>query len=113
MDNLLTIAFEAHNAEKNHHRKYAITLGRDLLDCWTLAIRYGRCGQCCQEKRFSNSDAKEIRRIIRDRLSRRLSAPRRIGCSYRLSWFNVAPGFESTEWLPGDVIAQFFHTSER
>ena len=45
MDNLLTVAFEAHNAEKNHHRRYQVTLGRDLLDDWTVAIRYGRTGQ--------------------------------------------------------------------
>jgi len=31
MDNLLTVAFEAHSQEKNHHRRYQITVGRDLL----------------------------------------------------------------------------------
>ena len=36
MDNLLTVAFEAHNAEKNHHRRYQVTVGRDLLDDWTV-----------------------------------------------------------------------------
>lgn len=45
MDNLLTVAFEAHNAEKNHHRRYQVTLGRDLLNDWTVAICYGRTGQ--------------------------------------------------------------------
>ncbi len=47
MDNLLTVAFEAHNQEQNHHRHYGVTLGRDLLDDWTIAInlrpnRFGR-----------------------------------------------------------------------
>ena len=45
MDNLLTVAFEAHNAELNHHRRYQITVGRDLLDDWTVSICYGRSGQ--------------------------------------------------------------------
>ena len=45
MDNLLTVAFEAHHAEKNHHRRYEVTVGRDLLDDWTVAVRYGRIGQ--------------------------------------------------------------------
>ncbi|MGZ3414142.1 MAG: hypothetical protein ACXWNX_10695 [Isosphaeraceae bacterium] len=29
MDNLLTVAFEAHNPEKNHHCRYQVTVGRD------------------------------------------------------------------------------------
>ena len=32
MDNLLNIVLEAHNVERNHHRQYEITLGKDLLD---------------------------------------------------------------------------------
>lgn len=39
MDNLLTVAFEAHHAERNHHRRYEVRIGRDLLDDWTVAIR--------------------------------------------------------------------------
>jgi hypothetical protein len=42
MDNLTTVAFEAHN-EKNHHRRQ-VTVGRDLLDDWTVAIRYAGQG---------------------------------------------------------------------
>src|ERR1700735_1656903 len=108
MDNLLTVAFEAHNAELNHHRRYQITLGRDLLDDWTVAIRYGRTGQGGQEKRFASSKADEVRAVIRDRLRRRLSAPKRIGCSYRMTMLNTAPGFEAAAWLPGDILTSFF-----
>jgi hypothetical protein len=50
-----------------------------------------------------------MKAVIRDRLRRRLSAPRRIGCPYRLASFSAAPGFDATAWLPGDVIARFFH----
>ena len=46
--------------------------------------------------------------IIRDRLRRRLSAPKRIGCPYRLAAFNAAPGLDASSWLPGDVMAKFF-----
>ena len=42
MDNLLSLSFEAHHEEKNHHRRYEVVIGRDLLDAWTVAIRYGR-----------------------------------------------------------------------
>ena len=88
MDNLLTLAFEAHNSEQNHHRRYEVTLGRDLLDDWTVVIRYGRCGQGSQGKQFASPEADEMKALIRDRLRRRLSAPKRIGCPYRLAAFS-------------------------
>lgn len=108
MDNLLTIAFEAHNQEKNHHRRYQLTLGRDLLDDWTVAIRYGRTGQAGREIRYADAEASKVQAIVRDRLRRRLSAPKRIGCPYRLAAFSAAPGFDAAAWLPGEVMVGFF-----
>jgi predicted DNA-binding WGR domain protein len=108
MDNLLTITFEAHHAGKNHHRRYEMTVGRDLLEDWTVAIRYGRVGQCGQERRYASPQPEALRAVIRDRLRRRLSAPQWIGCPYRLAAFSTAPGFDASTWLPGEIIAQFF-----
>jgi hypothetical protein len=110
MDDLLTVGFEAHHAELNHHRRYQITIGRDLLDHWTVSITYGRSGQGGQEKRFASS-REEVRAIIRDRLRRRLSAPKRIGCPYRLTVFSAAPGFDASSWLPGEIMAMFFQAA--
>jgi hypothetical protein len=45
MDHLPTMASEARNPVKNHHRRYEVTLGRDLFDDWTVDICYGRCGR--------------------------------------------------------------------
>jgi predicted DNA-binding WGR domain protein len=109
MDNLLSVAFEAHNSEKNHHRRYEVVIGRDLLDDWTVAIRYGRTGQGGRELHHAAPDAAVIRAIVRDRLRRRLSAPKRIGCPYRLAALSAAPGFDPSSWLPGDLMACFFH----
>lgn len=106
MDNLMTVALEAHSDEHNHHRRYEIVVGRDLLDDWTVAVRYGRVGRGGQESRFAAKEAKEIKAIISDRLKRRLSAPKRIGCAYRLVSFNSAPGMDSADWLPSDVVAR-------
>jgi hypothetical protein len=71
-------------------------VGRDLLDDWTVEIRYGRCGQ---GKKFASSKADEMKALIYDRLRRRLSAPKRIGCPYRLAAFNATPGFDASSWL--------------
>jgi predicted DNA-binding WGR domain protein len=108
MDNLLTIAFEAHNSEKNHHRRYAVVIGRDLLDDWTVAIRYGRIGTGGQERRYASPRPEEMREVIHDRLRRRLSAPKRIGCPYRLAAYSAVPGFDASDWLPGEIMARFF-----
>ena len=83
-------------------------VGRDLLDEWTVAIRYGRTGQSGREMRFASPQPDEMRAVIRDRLRRRLSAPKRIGCPYRLAAFSTAPGFDTQAWLPGDVMAGSF-----
>jgi predicted DNA-binding WGR domain protein len=108
MDNMLTVAFEAHNAARNHHRHYAVTIGRDLLDDWTVAICYGRSGQPGREVRYAAAEADAMQAIIRDRLRRRLSAPKRIGCPYRLAGFSAAPGFDAAAWLPSEIMAKFF-----
>lgn len=109
MDNLLIVSLEAHHAERNHHRRYEAAVGRDLFGDWTVTIRYGRIGQGGHEIRYAASEPDAMRAILRDRLRRRLSAPRRIGCAYRLAAFSAAAGFDATSWLPGEVMAGFFH----
>jgi hypothetical protein len=111
MDNLLTVALEAHHADRNHHRRYEATIGRDLFGDWTVTIRYGRTTQGGHEIRYAASEPQEIQVILRDRLRRRLSAPKRIGCPYRLASLSAAPGFDAMDWLPGEVMAKFFQTA--
>lgn len=112
MDNLLTIALEAHNEQENHHRRYEISVGRDLLDAWTVSIRYGRAGQGNggaggTQLRFAAHEPDQLRGIIRTRLRRRLSAPHRIGCPYRVTLFSAAPGIDSGLWVPKDLLGEF------
>lgn len=104
MDDLLTIALEAHNEELNHHRRYEIVVGRDLLDHWTVSVRYGRVGCSFRELKFGSPDAHETKRLIHDRLRKRLSAPRRIGCSYRLRELSIETPL--ADWLPSVVITR-------
>jgi hypothetical protein len=108
MDNLIAIAFEAHHAERNHHRRYSIVIGRDLLDDWTVRICYGRIGGRGREQRIASHQSDELRTIVRDRLQRRLTAPRRIGCEYRLKEWSTGPGVDAGYWLPDDLMVRFF-----
>jgi hypothetical protein len=52
-----------------------------------------------------------MRAVIRERLRRRLSAPKRIGCPYRLAAFSAAPGFDASSWLPGEVMTRLFQAA--
>jgi predicted DNA-binding WGR domain protein len=56
MDDLLTIRLEAHHPSLNHHRRYELSVGHDLLGDWTVTIRYGRVGQAGQSLRFGGTD---------------------------------------------------------
>lgn len=103
---LLTISLEAHNPERNHHRRYEVTVGRDLLGDWMVTIRYGRTGQGGQECRYGSSDPAAMQAVVREHLRRRLSAPLRIGCSYRLTALHVAGGFDSHRWLTPRLMEQ-------
>ena len=106
MENLIFIALEAHNAERNHHRRYEVAVGRDLFGEWTVTVRYGRVGRSgCREERFGGRDEDQLRHALRVRLARRISARRRIGCAYRLAAMERTPGL-SGDWLPVNLLAQ-------
>jgi hypothetical protein len=65
-------------------------------------------GQAGREIRDADAEPKAMLAVIRDRLCRRLSAPKPIGCPYCLAAFSAAPGFDASAWLPGEVMARFF-----
>ena len=96
MSDLLWIVLEAHNASENHHRRYEVLVGRDLL-------RYGRAGHGLRETQFGGGDAESLQRLVRRRLGRRGTAQTRIGCDYRVREFVVDPEFDPSDWLPGRI----------
>lgn len=107
MDNLLTLALEAHNDTENHHRRYVIEVGQDLFKEWTLAVRYGRVGTRGQEQQFAVAEESELSALIQDRLRRRLNAKKRIGCPYRLVELDIAEGHDCSDWLPVELVMNF------
>ena len=107
MENLLTLALEAHNGERNHHRRYEIRVGRDLFAIWTLTIRYGRAGNTLREERFSSAHKSELQAISSDRLRRRSNAKRRIGARYEVVELNCNEDSEVVEWFPESDLVPF------
>ena len=111
MDGLLTLTLEAHHPAGNCHRWYEVRIGRDLLGDWTLCLAYGRTGQAGQRLRLAGPEADRLKARVRDHLLRRLSAPRRLGCPYRVTGLVAAEGCDPTEWLPPDVMTRFTRTA--
>lgn len=108
MLDLLSISLEAHNPERNHHRRYEVTVGRDLLGDWMVTIRYGRTGQSGQEHRYGSSDPAVMQAVVREHLRRRLSAPRRLGCAYRVATLYVAVGVDRRIWVSEALLERLF-----
>ena len=86
---------------------YQVTVGRELLQEWTPIDQVWPDGPEWPEGTLRQS-GKRGEAVVRDRLHSRLSAPRRIGCSYQLTMLSTASGFDVWDWLPGDLMTKFF-----
>jgi hypothetical protein len=87
------IDLEACNPGKGHHRAYRIEAGRDLFGHWLVEIRFGRIGTAGRALAYSAPDEGGARRIVRQCLRRRSTAPRRIGIPYRIRALRDPQGF--------------------
>jgi hypothetical protein len=103
----LSLELEAHNPARNHYRAYAVEVGQDLLRDWVVTFRFGRLAQPGSGRvlTYAVSDLDAARRLVRDRLKRRLSAPRRIGCAYRLRRLVLGTGEDVTAWVPDGLLS--------
>ncbi|WP_119461137.1 WGR domain-containing protein [Rhodospirillaceae bacterium SYSU D60014] len=107
----LRIRLEAHRDEANHHRAYEIQVDRDLFSAWTVSIRFARVGTHGHRLRACAVSEEEARRIIGRYLARRLSAPRRIGCAYRLREVTASDSLNMLPWL--GVLCRFVEDDSR
>lgn len=75
---------EACCAAKNIARSYEITVSRDLFGCVLVELAWGRIGAAGSRLRVSFQSETAARHFVERTLSRRASAPRRIGVEYQL-----------------------------
>ncbi len=109
MDDLLAIALEAERGAQSPPPLRGERAPRPVrrFGDWNVTMSFGRVGQRLTRRRFASADAGEMRRVVPEHLARRLSAPRRIGCSYKLRGLAVADGVTAAaEWVPATVIAR-------
>jgi hypothetical protein len=98
------ITLVAIHPERNVRHSYRLSLGRNLLGDWTVELRYGRIGQRGQERRIVWHSLEEGRRLARTYLRRRISAPRRIGCPYRVANFDPGQTDLLSSALPNGLV---------
>ena len=82
---LFSLRLEADSDTFNRHRIYQLDVERDLLGDVLVVITHGRKGQPLHEKSVWVTDLSAAHALVRSKLRRRASAPRRIGCSYRVT----------------------------
>lgn len=88
MDNLLKIRLRALNIDLKHDREYRIILGQDLFSNWYVVVMFGKYGTWGRNKTTYFNTREEAYNFIDNRLKRRLSSPKRIGCSYQIVSFD-------------------------
>jgi predicted DNA-binding WGR domain protein len=70
---------EACDPALGRFRAYRIDAGTDLLGDWLVDITYGRIGAPGRTIRQAVTDEAAARKLVRQHLRRRATAPRRIG----------------------------------
>jgi predicted DNA-binding WGR domain protein len=99
--NVFCIELHACDPPRNCWRFYRIEAGQDLFGEWTVRLRYGRIGARGRLQNVIVTDEHEGRRVVRAYLTRRHSAPDRIGVPYQ-----VQELFDPKHWtLQADVAA--------
>lgn len=78
------MSLEARNPAKGHMRAYSIDAAQDLFGHWIVEIHFGRIGRSGRSVIYSAPDEPGVRRIIRQCLRRRSTAPKRIGVPYQI-----------------------------
>lgn len=78
-----SIRLEARDIGKNIARGYMIEISRDLFGWTIVRWGWGRVGTVGQSRQRAFAGEAEARKLLRQLLARRRSAPRRIGVAYQ------------------------------
>lgn len=82
---LFAVQLAADNDTLNHHRVYRMEVALDLLGDVLVTISHGRSGRLLSARTIPVENVEAAQSLVRAKLRRRASAPRRIGCSYRIT----------------------------
>jgi WGR domain len=91
---MLSIWLQAYAPAKRRLRAYELILCPDLFGAWTVERTYGRIGKQGRAKTRSFASWEEARADLRACLSRRATAPQRIGVAYEVLGARGLPGLQ-------------------
>jgi hypothetical protein len=101
---------EACDPARGRFRAYRIDAGTDLFGDWLVDVTCGRIGSRGRTVRYVAASEAEARKIVRQCLQRRTTAPKRIGVGYQLR--NLDDPARWMTALPTHVIQQRFDRQE-
>ena len=84
MSGYRSIHMEARDPAQNRFRRWELEAAEDLFGAWIVWVRFGRIGAAGRSFARSFGDPVAADRYVRAALTRRRSAPRRIGVAYRV-----------------------------
>ena len=84
MDNLLNVRLRAVSQDLKFDREYKVVLGRDLFQEWYVVVTFGRYTAWGTSRTKTFDTQEEACAFVNSKLRRRLSSPKRIGCSYQI-----------------------------
>lgn len=84
--------------ERNVHRSWVCSVGRDLFGDLVVSVTFGRTGTDGRTIRYAMADEASAERFLMKALRRRAGAPKRCGAAYHLI---EATGFDA---LPPGVV---------
>lgn len=82
---LFSLRLEADHDECDRHRVYQLDVERDLLGDVLVIISHGRRGRRLAATHIPVASVLEAQALVRAKIRRRATAPKRIGCSYRIT----------------------------
>jgi len=106
MLNLFQVSLECHNETRNAHRQYSVAAGTDLFGTWVVTVRNGRVGTDGAIRTYAAGTVEMAGKMVALHLRRRLSAPRRVGASYRVIRLDSVPELDVTAWLPDEFRSE-------
>ena len=82
--NLLSLHLQACSPERNIFRAYSLWLGQDLFGDWMVSVTYGRLRTKGTTRLYVFSSKEDALKKLTAILRKRSSAPKRLGCAYKL-----------------------------
>ncbi|RZI45111.1 WGR domain-containing protein [Candidatus Finniella inopinata] len=101
------LKLRAVDRDRNIDRDYDILVLNVLFGCWGVTLAFGRHGTRGILKNYVFDSQEEAQRFVYKTLQKRLRAPKRIGCPYRLVSAETSTDQDLSSWLVSEQQDRF------